>query len=58
MSAYHKDEMLVAMDKVNQEETEPVFVCSLNVNMLRGRSGGSTVSAILAESKERYQVVF
>jgi hypothetical protein len=30
---YHKDEMCVVINKVNQEETKPVGVCHYNVNM-------------------------
>jgi hypothetical protein len=34
ISAYHKDEMHVTMNKANQAETKPVVVCDYNVNML------------------------
>jgi hypothetical protein len=33
-STYHKDEMCVVINKVDQEEIKPVGVCSYSVNML------------------------
>jgi hypothetical protein len=33
ISVYHKDEIHVAVNKVNQEETKPVFVCDYNINV-------------------------
>jgi hypothetical protein len=31
ISVYHKGEIHVAVNKVNQEETKPVFVCDYNI---------------------------
>jgi hypothetical protein len=31
---YHKDDMHVAVNKANREETKPVAVCDYNINML------------------------
>jgi hypothetical protein len=36
ISTYHKDDMRVAVDKANREETKPVVVCDYNINMLGG----------------------
>jgi hypothetical protein len=38
MSTYHKDEMCVAVNKVNREETEPVVVCHYDINIVPIRS--------------------
>jgi hypothetical protein len=34
ISTYHKDEIRLATNKMNQEETKHVVVCDCNVNML------------------------
>jgi hypothetical protein len=54
-STYHKDELCVAINKVNCEETKTVVVCDYNVNMLRL---DMTDQAILSGMKGRYKVVF
>lgn len=33
ISVHHKDEIYVSLNKANQEETKPVFVCDYNVNV-------------------------
>jgi hypothetical protein len=34
ISAHQKDDMRVAVNKANREETKPVVVCDYNINML------------------------
>jgi hypothetical protein len=55
ISTYHKDELHVAINKVNCEETKTVVVYDYNVNMLRLDMKDQ---AILSRMKRRYQVVF
>jgi hypothetical protein len=50
---YHRDEIHMAINKANQEETKLVVVCDYSGNILGGGSEGSNATSVLGWNKRK-----